>query len=309
MKFKIEFSFQLFKKRTGRCDVFIQKASESIDGMSMAGKYATVRNYRTALNSFSAFVSEKKLQNQEVNSVTMNTYQKWLLLHSVCENTTANYLRYLRALFNMQHPNAEVSPFSNLTTTNAATAKRSLSADEVRRLRNLIVPENSALGLYRDIFLFSTYTFGIPFVDLARMTYRNINAGVITFNRQKTSKAVSVALLPEAQQILDRYLLSDSDYLFPQITHSHSYQVYQQELAKYNRALRRLSAMAGIKARLTSYVARHTWASLAYSNGTDVGIISQALGHSNLRTTMIYLRELDMGKISTAGQKIVSTLC
>lgn len=308
MKFKIDLSFDFFKKKAEKCSNFIVASRAQIAEMSFMGRYATIRNYQTALNSFEKYVSVSNLAEKHLDCNVLYQYQEWLLRHGKCSNTSANYLRYLRALYNMLYDHDAVSPFSNVTTTNAATAKRSLSIDDIRKIQNVHLDEHDPLVFYRDIFLFSIYTFGIPFVDLARLTYRNINNSVVTFNRRKTNKPVTVVVLPEARRILDRYHDPGSEYLFPQINHEDDYMKYQYELAKYNRALRKLTVLAGTEIELTSYVARHTWASLAYSNGIELGIISQALGHSNLRTTMIYLRELDIEKMRIAGRNIMNSI-
>ena len=309
MKLKIELSFGIFKKRTEKCRSFIEKSCVLIDRMRPSGKYATVRNYQTSINSFDTFVKESKFADNQFDNKIVVLYEKWLRRHSVCANTSACYMRYLRALYNQLHTDAVASPFEDVVTINAATGKRSLSADDIRKIHALEFADNDPLGLYRDIFLFSLLTFGMPFVDLVRMRHSDIVNGTIAFNRQKTSKPVRVVILPEAQRILDKYRSEDSCYLFPQVSHSDNYQSYQHELAKYNKALHKLTELAETDVTLTSYVARHTWASLAYSNGVDLGIISQALGHTNLRTTQIYLRELDIEKMRSAGMAVMNSIC
>lgn len=309
MKLKIELNFGIFKSKLPKCRDFVKSGRSSIVQMQSHACFATLRNYNTALNSFEAFAEAKHLDGTRLSSRVLLQYQDWLHQRSVCINTSANYMRYLRALYNMQRDCHDASPFDKVVTANAATVKRSLSADDICKIRNLNLDADDTLSLYRDVFLFSIYTFGIPFIDLFRLRHSDLKNGVLAYNRQKTNKAVVVVVLPEAQQILDRHRSADSDYLFPEICRHDGYKAYQQQLAKYNNALRRLTELSGTDVALTSYVARHTWASLAYSRGIDIGIISQALGHTNLRTTQIYLRELDVEKLRSAGAEVIGTIC
>lgn len=313
MNFNFGFSFsfgQKPKESSISNSAFIANANSEIERMHGISKYSTVRNYRTALNSFSGFIADRSLSKHQLDCSILVQYQSWLHQHAICWNTSANYLRYLRALYNLQHENSDTSLFSKVETSNARTEKRSLSIADIRKLQNVELAGNKRLTLYRDVFLFSIYTFGIPFVDLVRINRSDIHNGIITYNRQKTNKFVAVALLPEAKAIADKYSVSGSDCLFPQLSSAvtRNYQQYQQQLIKYNKALRKISELAGIEVSLTSYVARHTWASIAYSNGVDIGIISQALGHTNLRTTQIYLREIDAEKMKIAGMNVMNVL-
>ena len=83
---------------------------------------------------------------------------------------------------------------------------------------------------------------------------------------------------------------------------------YETARNRYNRHLRQISKIAGLRRSLTSYVARHSWASMAYSNNVDLAVISKALGHSNTETTMVYIREIDDNRIDMANRKLLGTI-
>lgn len=102
---------------------------------------------------------------------------------------------------------------------------------------------------------------------------------------------------------------ADSDYLFPIIRSldpKKAYRQYQVSLGVYNKNLKELSHMAGIKANLTSYVVRHTWASLAYEKNVELNVISKALGHTNTQTTQIYIREINDERLAEANHALLS---
>ena len=110
--------------------------------------------------------------------------------------------------------------------------------------------------------------------------------------------------------IIQKYANDDSDYLFPIIRSldpKKAYRQYQVSLGVYNKKLKELSRMAGIKANLTSYVVRHTWASLAYEKNVDLSVISKALGHTDTQTTQIYIREINDERLATANRSLLSS--
>lgn len=307
LNFKIGFGKN---SKPSNCTTFIKQSESAIKDFDTVRRYSTVKNYHTALNSFTEYVKEKNFWKQDFSGMIISEYEGWLLSRLICRNTIANYMRYLRALYNIINNGCTNSPFGCVSTSNAITSKRSLCLEDIRKLLQLQSSLPPSLAMYLDVFLFSVYTFGIPFVDLVRLRHSDIINDVITYNRRKTHKPVVVVLLPQAAKIISKYADESSDYLFPFISDeiSCSYQKYQQLLAKYNRALSDIGRIARVKGPLTSYVARHTWASIAFANGVDVGIISQALGHTNLRTTQIYLHELNAERMRQAGQRVISVL-
>lgn len=311
MNIKIQFKVE-FSKNAGseECDKFVKLAIETIGRMESIKRCSTISNYKTAVNSFSVYMEKQRIGNNRITKDTISGYESWLLSRNICPNTVANYIRNLRALYNMVHDSGNDSPFSCVSTSNKVTSKRCLSIEDIRKLIAIHKTLKPSLKCYLDVFLFSVYTFGIPFVDLVQLKHSDITGDVITYNRRKTGKPVIIVLLPEAAQIAEKYKRNGKEYIFPFMEDriSTSYQKYQQQLARYNRALYAISQMAKINIKITSYVARHTWANLAFANGVDVGIISQALGHTNLRTTQIYLQELNAERMRLAGLKVLSIL-
>lgn len=283
---------------------FFRYAEEEITRSSRFLSGSTIKNYRTAVASFSRFMEGKSLRLSEIDARLLADYEKYLSRHRICLNTSSCYLRSLRSLYNRAVAQGLVKqrhPFDEVFTGNCRTSKRGLSATEVRKLYALPVPPRSFGALVRDVFLFCLFACGMPLVDVAYLKKSQIKDGRICYHRRKTSQEVSICILPYMQQILNRYRSTDDEYVFPllkQMPH------YPGLLLRFNRHLSSLGRKAKLHRSLTSYVARHTWAGLAYERNVGLGVISKGLGHTNARTTQIYLSELGDCQLDAANRKL-----
>ncbi len=266
----------------------------------------TVCNYRTALRSLARFATPE-LPLARLDTDMIQRYEQWLRQQGVCLNTISCYLRSLRSLFKLRGLGGD-DVFKDVYTGKAKTRKRSVPEDVFLHLSELRLRHGTFIALARDAFLFSFFAQGMPFVDLAHLRISQIADGHIVYQRRKTGQRIIVKIEPCMQTILNRYRRTASPYAFPFITHTEERQAeadYQQALNRYNRALKRLAALTGTDYRLTSYVARHSWASQAYSQNVDIGVIAQALGHGNPQTTLTYVRELDDHRIEEANHRLL----
>ncbi|WP_373803770.1 tyrosine-type recombinase/integrase, partial [Bacteroides heparinolyticus] len=134
---------------------------------------------------------------------------------------------------------------------------------------------------------------GMPFTDLAHLKQSQVKDGVLTYHRRKTDRPVRVKLEKCMLDILEKYRAEGTDYLFPILYKVKDGKIqsvsYACALNRYNRSLKLLARRAGIAVKLTSYVARHSWASIAYEHGVGLPVISKALGHTDTKTTLIYI--------------------
>ena len=194
------------------------------------------------------------------------------------------------------------------------TRKRAISKEELKRIIELdLSGQDSTLQFGRDIFVFSYLTGGINFTDIANLKAENIVKGRVEYKRQKTGKFISIVLQREAREILDFYASRQlkSDYLFPvldvkkHVTPSQKQNRIHKVLRQVNESLATIGQLAGIDTRLTTYVARHTFASVLKKSGVNVALISEALGHSDLTTTRIYLDSFDNTQLDAAMQHLV----
>ena len=293
------------RKKQTTLSSFLPTASR---GMSAS----TVENYHTAVRSFIRFGSGKDIPLSGIDCHLVARYERWLHEQGVCPNTSSCYLRSLRAIYNKASQHRQVKdrkPFRNAFTGNDRTVKRSIGAADIRRLHVAELPTGSRLALARDLFIFSFCAMGMPFADMAQLRRGQIKEGVLTYCRRKTGRQVRVKIEGLMQDILDRYAREDSDYLFPILHKAVGKRLqprrYSTALRGYNRALQTLAQKTGIKAHLSSYVPRHSWASMAYRHNVALPVISQALGHSDTHTTLIYIRGIDDRQVAKANKKLL----
>ena len=152
---------------------------------------------------------------------------------------------------------------------------------------------------------------GIPFVDLAHLRKCDFGGGVITYHRHKTRKELTVSVPDEAMEIIRRKMdKTSSPYLFPILDGAASgkeaYKNYQSALRKLNHRLSEIAKKMELDVKLSSYVARHTWATTAYHQRLPIGIISGALGHSSIKVTESYLKPFDNNELGNANLRIIS---
>lgn len=270
---------------------------------------STMNNYATAIRALCAYL-ESDIALQDLTAAELGGFERWLQHRGLCLNTISCYMRSLRSLLMAIDEGHVRKCFSTVYTGNARTEKRSVSTDAIARLKALALPVGSFSELARDVFLFSFYAMGMPFVDVAHLRRTQVEKGRFCYNRQKTGQRVTVVVEPAMAEIISRHATSETanDYVFPLLT-TGSHREYCTALGRYNRTLHRLAVMADIRENLTSYVVRHTWASMAYGANVDLPVISKALGHTNPQTTLTYIREIDDQRLAKANHEIISKIC
>lgn len=317
MKIKFQFNVSLQKDAEEKKNTvtvnnssFVDCARKEILNARERGSFSTAANYDTALRSLLTFIKREDIMLNEITTEMLESYQKWLLRRNVSLNTVSCYMRSLRSIYN-RATDSKSRVFSRIFTGCTPTYKRSLCVDDIQRLSALKLSKGSRLALARDIFLFSFYCQGMPFIDLAFLRKEQVAGGSIVYNRHKTGQMVRIAVEPCMEQIIQKYSSTNSVYVFPLLESTdmtEAYNEYQKQLSYYNLALKRLGKRAGVSRPLTSYVARHSWASIAFQTNVELQTISRAMGHTNPMTTSIYIKELDNSHLATANHKII-TVC
>ena len=149
----------------------------------------------------------------------------------------------------------------------------------------------------------------MPFVDIAFLKKADLKNGLLSYCRKKTNQQLTVEWEREQQEIVARYahLTRDSPYMLPIIRRADGteYQQYQRMQENINRALKKIGEMIHLKMPLTTYVARHSWASIARNMNYSIAIISEGMGHSSYRTTQVYLDSIDTSRINEANRMII----
>jgi len=295
---------------------FLAFMHQRILQLQSCGHLGTARNYEKARRSFSNYLGGRDIPFRSMTENLVSDYSSFLFQKGVSRNSVSFYMRILRAVYNRAvnlHLVKQAFPFQDVYTGVAKTLKRAVDEQVISRLSSLDLVPGTLDALARDIFLFSYCTRGMSFVDVAYLRRSDLKDGMICYSRKKTGQILYVRIEPDIQSLIDRYAVRDpaSVYVFPILTDTDpavSYRQYQNALNRYNRALHRLSEMIPGELRLTSYCARHSWATAARNHNVPITVISAALGHSSERTTQIYLAMLENSVIDNANREIISRL-
>ena len=272
----------------------------------------TKSNYASAANRFMEFRDNEDLAFSQMTSEMMEMYQAWLWNRGVGQNTVAFYLRTLRTLYNKAVEAGQATPndiFAHVQTSNVRTAKRAISVKEIRKIENLNLPTGSSLDKARDLFLLSFYLRGMAFVDMAFLKKTDLKCSMVSYNRRKTHQNLNIEWVKPMQAIIDKYAeqTKDTPYLLPILTGKESspYTAYRKVEHNTNYNLKKIGEIVGLKIPLTTYVARHTWASVALHMNIPIATISEGMGHNSYKTTQIYLQSLDVATINEANERII----
>lgn len=268
----------------------------------------TARHYRSTLNSFMDFRKGYDLYLDELDATLLKEFETCLREKGLSNNTISFYFRTLRAVWNHAVREGIVKGmpglFDNVHTRVEKTRKLAI---EEKVILELVALEllSPGLSFARDLFLFCYYARGMAFVDLAYLKKENIRGGKIVYCRRKTGQQLEVRLLPVMKQLLKRYRKTPGPYLFP-ILHSDrpSQKEYASALRLQNKRLKKLGRILGVK--LSTYVARHSWASIALQKGISEDVISRGMGHTSVKTTRIYMAFLDNSQLDRANEIVIS---
>ena len=291
---------------------------EVADGLQMGGNFGTAHVYRSSLNAIIAYCGGEDFTFNEITPEWLKGFEIHLRKRKCSWNTVSTYMRILRAVYNRAVDNNEAKYiprlFRYVYTGTRAEHQRALETGDVEKIFAgliLLSGVNPAIQRARHFFILMFLMRGMPFVDLAYLRKSDLHGNVITYRRRKTGRPLSVTLTNEAMRIVRMYMNQDvhSPYLFsflrsPEGT-MEAYREYQLALRSFNRQLLILGEFLGIPNRLSSYTARHTWATTAYYCEVHPGIISQAMGHSSITVTETYLKPFQNKKIDEANKLII----
>lgn len=292
---------------------FIEELQKQLE---QNGQIKTAMSYHYAMRSFKTFREGKDIALSAIDSVILSEYEHWLKRKNVTLNSISFYMRTLRAIYNKavaQELIIQRDPFKNVYTGIEKTRKRAVNENIILKLKKLELRQSNLI-FTRDLFLLSFYTRGMSFVDMAYLRKKDIRDGILYYKRRKTGQRLSIKLEPCMQHILDKYVSyvpKELDYLLPIIRTNDpltAFKQYRNALSYYNRLLKKLSRLLGLHQSLSSYVSRHSWATIAYKRQIPLSIISESMGHYSEMTTKIYLASLDQTLLDRANRAVLKGL-
>lgn len=277
-------------------------------------KLGTARAYGYTRTSVSKFINYRHVRISDVNYAFITEYERFLIKSNISSNTIYFHMRNFKSIYNQAiidgYSLSDKNSFKYVQIKLQKTAKRALDKNNLLRIKELNLDGRKILKLARDLFLFSFYSRGMAMVDMLHLAPDNIKNGVISYLRQKTNQRIEVAVTDELDEIIERYK-NDGDYIFPilkGVSTKEIYRTYRLSLERTNRHLKEIGQMLKLETPLTTYVARHSWATQAKKIGIPTSVISEGLGHTSEKTTQIYLKNFDRSTLDKANAKITKFL-
>lgn len=299
------------------CPTVFDFLGAAVEQKRQQQRLGTWRTYLNTYRSFKKFRCGADLTFNQLTPTVVESYEAWLTAQRLKQNTIRFYLRTLHTLCSKAQREGLIAGdvktlFARIRLSFVATRKRAISESELCLIERLRLPTDSPLALARDLFMFSFYTRGMSFVDMAFLRKGDLRHGLLSYCRRKTNQPLYIEWTAVQQAIVSRYvhLTQNTPYLLPIILDckKNEYAQYQRQLENVNRSLKHVGIMVGLKQPLTTYVARHTWASIAQSMNISIAVISAGMGHQSCRTTQVYLSHIETSCVNEANQRIIQRI-
>lgn len=280
-------------------------------------RIGTASNYRSAKKSLEAF--KKNLKFTDITPSFLKRYERWMLDNGHSTTTVGFYLRALRSVFNGQDIDSRLYPFGRgkYEIPTGRNIKKALTIEEIARIYNYETTGTEAMA--RDYWMFLYLCNGMNVKDFCSLRWENIDGDILTYRREKTKrtnrepKNITVSLKPETWAIINKYgvrSIVPGSYIFPYyekgISETRKQEVSQQLIKTINKYMKRIAHNVGINKDVTTYFARHSFATILKRSGTNIAMISDLLGHSTLNTTESYLASFENDQISKQTDALLS---
>ena len=301
----------LFHRLTKETSLFSFMHSVIVQ-LKQLGKIRTSETYTATLKSFMKFRDGQDVPLDGIESDLMLLYEAYLEKKGVRMNTTSFYMRILRAVYNRAVEKGLTEqryPFRHVYTGVEKTVKRAVSVKVIKKLKELDLSMKPSLDFARDMFMFSFYTRGMSFVDMAYLRKTDLQNGIMTYRRRKTGQELAIKWEKCMEDIIAKYPKNETDFFLPIIKkQGNERRQYDNALHLVNYRLKELSTMLKHQRPLTMYVARHSWASAAKAKDVPLSVISEGMGHDSEATTQIYLASLETSVVDKANKMILGLL-
>lgn len=290
-----------------------------IDELRQEGRYSTAYIYSYALNALTASLGGGEIYFSGLTRRSLKHFQQYLEERQCRYNTISTYIRALRAVYNRAVDRelipGELRLFAGLKTGIASERKLAVTARQMNRLLNeenvAVMP--LAIKRAQDILKLMFQLQGMPFTDLVHLRKNELRDSQLICYRQKTGTELHVNVMPETMRLIERYRSKDDssgyllNFLSGHASGENAFNEYRSLLRELNRNLAILASRSGIHGlHISSYTARHTWATLAKYCQVPEEVISEGLGHSSLEVTRTYLKSFEGRELSRANEVIMN---
>ncbi|MCD6012943.1 MAG: site-specific integrase [Flavipsychrobacter sp.] len=321
------FSFPSFEKtfyQVRSKGNLVNMYEDYIGELTKEERIATAKNYTCSLNSLLNFKS--KINFDDITVEFLKRYEKWMLQEQNSITTVGIYLRPLRAIYKKAIAegliNLEHYPFgtNRYEIPSGVNIKKALTINDVGKIYNYQTKLNSMMDRAKDFWLLTYFCNGINMKDILLLQNKNIEGDFITFIRSKTErttrrnqKKISIYLIDDVKQIIQKWRNignKPEDFLFPilakEMDAATKYMKIQQFTKSVNKYIDRIAKDIGIERDVRTYTARHTFSTVLKRSGASIEYISEALGHSNKKTTENYLDSFEKETQKEFANKLTS---
>lgn len=279
-----------------------------INDLEREGRVSTASSYRCTKNSLEEF--KKGLKFADITPSLLKKYEYWMLDNGNSITTVGIYLRSLRTIFNRQNIDSSLYPFGRgkYEIPSGKNVKKALTIEEIARIYNYEAAGSEAIA--RDYWMFLYLCNGMNVKDFCNLKWESISENILTYQREKTkrtrkeAKKITVSLKPETWEIINKWgrrSVVPGSYIFPHyekgMTAIRQHEIAQQLVKTINKYIKRIAWNVGINKDVTTYFARHSFATILKRSGTDISMISDLLGHSDVSVTENYLSSFENEQI------------
>lgn len=306
------FSFEKFERIFLENECAVDSITSAFNGyikeLRSEGRIGTAVSYDNAKVSLNKF--KPGLTFSDITKSQLLQYEKWMLDEGKSKATIGIYTRSLRTIFNRANLDRSLYPFGDgrdkYSIPSGRNFKKALTIEEIAQIFNYKPTPGSAEDMAKDYWIFVYLCNGLNIKDLCRLKRKDIDGNVLTYERAKTSRSkrgadkIVISLKPEAKVIIAKWgqrSINPDNYLFPHLNKSMSPEyeraLIQQLIKLINKNMKAIARNLNIDKPITTYYARHSFATILKRSGASTEFISEALGHSDLKTTKNYLASFE----------------
>ena len=289
-----------------------------IDELNREGRTGYAKTIKDSYNAFFRFEKNKGLTFKQLNYNLLNDFVIFLKQRNYSDSGIAVRLKDLRALYNQAIKRKIVDrkhyPFDEFKVSKFKTAdsKRAIDKKQIQLIANLNLNKHPELHDAHNYFLFSYLSRGMNFIDIVHLKWSNISEGRLIYSRSKTNTRFNIKIEGQLAQIIEHYRAQQrpTQYVFPIISQDGLTPIQLQKekdnaLKVFNKKLKALAVLAGVSGKVTSYVIRHSYATNLKFRGTSTDIISQSMGHADMKTTQRYLKSFSNEDLDNANDNLL----
>ena len=319
------FSFDLFESEfiaLGEETSVFALFNSIIRDLESEERIGTAISYRNALNALKKFRNNKDLLFADLTVTFLKDFERHMR-KNLSVTSIGIYMRSLRTIYNRAIDKSIVGqndyPFRQYKIPSEGAMKRALTKQQVLNIYNYEALPHSSEWFAQNYWLLSYLCQGMNFTDIAFLKNENIYDGRINYIRRKTKrtaksvKLLSIKITPPVAEIIQNLRnptsIKPGDFVFPILDGSmdaiRQKAAINQFVKITNKWLKKIADKLEINFKLTSYVARHSYATVLKRSGVATNIISESLGHYSEKTTQVYLDGFEKQVIDEANQHLL----